>query len=1356
MPLSASEWFARPSCITQARIAYNWTLVDAGLEIYPYDCVLMHRIHVRNTSVCPPIPSWSSPNGGLTAAALEGYRGNWTDTPSTCEIAPDWTSIFVPIAALVAALSLYSSSKHEIFRLYNVYVRRSVKLCCPSSWMMNVALSILSRSILLLGVAGLGAALGSIGGEIVRQIANDPDEPSLTLSAHLTLRGSYAGLGTVVGAIGAVVSALVFFLLRDCYRICQRLVHALEERRLGHPQPTERRAALRSLKAQPTLCTRLFGVPSSLDEPQYLLHPSIARSDLGGSGRISRARRISQSGRSSQRLLISELEMHERVLPIAARVARVFGFQQRQPLKGGGGGGAGREVGGGGGGGGGGLFSGGTPAEVLSNAGCQTMHLAKLLVHRLQRHRRLGTTVAFEHAVVDLHAHTFANYAHWRQHLSLPMADHLGQEHANATKGRVDVSRAWRTNVLLHELVLFYLIWGEAANLRHLPECLCCIYHCMRQRLAFPRDRQQTTFHKQEAGVFMREPSDKALPYKPQYDHDDCVIVHGGFAPQEDFLNTVVKPVYAVLSEEIKAKSNLGIDVRVMYDDVNETFWHRSTITRLEPKNDVAGHLSDAYDELRRELKEQEAISRRELKEQEAISRRAKAGAPRHDARHASLFQKTYTERVSFAHVLFSFHRVVVFHLGLIHILSALAFFGLDLGALCTLSLTHATLALFHLVWGNLLGSREKHSYAHEHPTLERLLLWSEVAAHLTMPILYLGQLAAPELRSYSRLPNLGLFELAAILYLLGSLPPLLRLTPSISELVLGEPFLGSRRQLRVPWSSYLAYVLFWVGTLGLKIGFDYVFIIKPLVEPTLKLWEVDLYCWHYTQLYSDCKLDVVDFVHGDKNVFHSNAPLRGFDDAADFVHKYRWLRMRFFNVVLIGLRWATPLIIMLADTILAYTLVGAIGSGLLGTWYRIGEMVEWVDVVRRVEDSVRLLNTKMLADIEEVERPEVFACHGVEQGGLQGDGGAVSSGAVSGSAMSGSAVSSGAVSGGLEERHLFNFRAGAQGSAQGSAHGSGHQHDDEVDRATHPLNTLGGSHDDDSEDVEEEEEEAEEEVEEEEEEAHDLGRHLGHHLTHSDDDDSEEEEAQVHRNLQSHPTVSHPNDDPAADFEASDGGMEASSRAEDEEPRADDEGRSRQIASSRADDEGRSLWEDPPASPPESPPHPQKSIAPLKLAPGKAPPASTMLPPRRMDSLSTRFMSYLGSISDDLRSISGGKPEAIGADSVDGLSAAPAQVPTTPPSHLPARTGAVRGAWTRLHFSTEARSREWQTFACVWNEMIRDLRRSDHLSNAERRELLFFSLGGPQVGPEPFHMPPHPYPPPFVLPTCPPSAPML
>ena len=31
----------------------------------------------------------------------------------------------------------------------------------------------------------------------------------------------------------------------------------------------------------------------------------------------------------------------------------------------------------------------------------------------------------------------------------------------------------------LHQLMLWYLIWGEAANLRHTPECLCLVFYCM-------------------------------------------------------------------------------------------------------------------------------------------------------------------------------------------------------------------------------------------------------------------------------------------------------------------------------------------------------------------------------------------------------------------------------------------------------------------------------------------------------------------------------------------------------------------------------------------------------------------------------------------------------------------------------------------------------------------------------------------------------------------------------------------------------------------------------------------------------------------------------------------------------------
>lgn len=171
-------------------------------------------------------------------------------------------------------------------------------------------------------------------------------------------------------------------------------------------------------------------------------------------------------------------------------------------------------------------------------------------------------------------------------------------------------------------------------------------------------------------------------------------------------------------------------------------------------------------------------------------------------------------------------------------------------------------------------------------------------------------------------------------------------------------------------------YALFWGVSLGIKILFDYMFIVKPLVEPTRKLWEVDMYCWHYDQLYSNCRLDVVDFVNSDNNILLTTfAPKNLFDDGTGsygYVHVVRWLRMRFFNVMLIALRWATPIVIMLADTILAYTLVGAIGSGFLGLYYRIAEIVEWSDMVRRFRGPSRDLPCSQTTSLILAQSPPI------------------------------------------------------------------------------------------------------------------------------------------------------------------------------------------------------------------------------------------------------------------------------------------------------------------------------------------------------------------------------------------------
>ena len=83
---------------------------------------------------------------------------------------------------------------------------------------------------------------------------------------------------------------------------------------------------------------------------------------------------------------------------------------------------------------------------------------------------------------------------------------------------------------------------------------------------------------------------------------------------------------------------------------------------------------------------------------------------------------------------------------------------------------------------------------------------------------------------------------------------------------MLGSPFLGSRSQLRPPTRVLLVYVSFWIVTFGIKLAFDYFMLISPLVEPTRKLWQVDLYCWHYDRLHGTCELDMVDLLNDANN----------------------------------------------------------------------------------------------------------------------------------------------------------------------------------------------------------------------------------------------------------------------------------------------------------------------------------------------------------------------------------------------------------------------------------------------------------------------------------------------------------
>ncbi|KAG4157066.1 hypothetical protein ERO13_D02G038766v2 [Gossypium hirsutum] len=104
---------------------------------------------------------------------------------------------------------------------------------------------------------------------------------------------------------------------------------------------------------------------------------------------------------------------------------------------------------------------------------------------------------------------------------------------------------------------LYLLIWGESANLRFMPECLCYIFHHMAMEL----NKILEDYIDEDTG----------RPWIPSISGENA------------FLNRVVKPIYDTIEAEV-AKSKNGTaphDTWRNYDDFNEYFWSKSCFHTL-------------------------------------------------------------------------------------------------------------------------------------------------------------------------------------------------------------------------------------------------------------------------------------------------------------------------------------------------------------------------------------------------------------------------------------------------------------------------------------------------------------------------------------------------------------------------------------------------------------------------------------------------------------------------------------------------------------------------------------------------------------------------------------------------------
>lgn len=141
------------------------------------------------------------------------------------------------------------------------------------------------------------------------------------------------------------------------------------------------------------------------------------------------------------------------------------------------------------------------------------------------------------------------NYSSWCSYLRLKseVRLHLGRQNPEV----------YRRELLY--VCLYLLIWGEAGNLRFMPECLCYIYHNMARELNQILDDD-----------FIDENTGR--PFVP--------AIHG----ENAFLCHVIIPIYETIKGEVDRSRNGTAPHSAWrnYDDLNEFFWSRRCFKSLK------------------------------------------------------------------------------------------------------------------------------------------------------------------------------------------------------------------------------------------------------------------------------------------------------------------------------------------------------------------------------------------------------------------------------------------------------------------------------------------------------------------------------------------------------------------------------------------------------------------------------------------------------------------------------------------------------------------------------------------------------------------------------------------------------
>ncbi|CAM8881815.1 unnamed protein product [Rhodiola kirilowii] len=475
-----------------------------------------------------------------------------------------------------------------------------------------------------------------------------------------------------------------------------------------------------------------------------------------------------------------------------------------------------------------------------------------------------------DRAVTAVMSSLFKNYKTW--------CKYLGRKHSlRLPQGQQEIQQ----RRILY-MGLYLLIWGEAANVRFMPECLCYIFHNMAYEL-----------HGLLAGNVSIVTGENI---KPSYGGDD-----------EAFLRKVITPIYKVIDKEAM-KCNNGKaphSAWCNYDDLNEYFWSSDCFSLGWPMRDDGDFFKTTRD--------------------------MKQGRQTSNKKSESTGKSNFVETRSFWHIFRSFDRLWTFYILALQLMGTIAWKDKPLTeliqqkegllGLSSVFLTASFLRVLQSFLDIFLNFPGYHRWQFTDVLRNVLKIIVSVTWAVVLVLCYFSSfpVSIPAqlkdvlsfLPQAKKIPALYLMAIAIyiipnVLTALLFIFPMLRRWIENSDWIIirfllwwSQPRIYVGRGMHESQLQLIKYTFFWLLLLSSKLSFSYFVQIKPLVKPTRDIMSIKhvQYTWH--EFFPHAK----------------------------------------YNFGALFALWAPVILVYFMDTQIWYSIFSTIYGGFIGAFDRLGEI---------------------------------------------------------------------------------------------------------------------------------------------------------------------------------------------------------------------------------------------------------------------------------------------------------------------------------------------------------------------------------------------------------------------------------